>query len=102
MNELEQLENWYFSQCNGNWEHQYGITIGTLDNPGWRIEIDLSGTELETKSFNVYEKGTSARSIVDDPDWFLCKVEDQKFIGACGPFHLMTVLNIFLNWKMDR
>ncbi len=40
------LENWYSSQCDGSWEHFYGIKIETLDNPGWAVEIDLCETEL--------------------------------------------------------
>jgi len=101
MNELEQLQQWYFSQCDGDWEHEFSITINTLDNPGWRIEIDLDGTDLEQKSFSVLEKGTGKESVMDSTDWFHCKVENQKFMGACGPFHLTTVLEIFLNWKMS-
>ena len=25
-----------------SWEHQYGVKKGTLDNPGWRVKIDLN------------------------------------------------------------
>jgi len=39
MDLLEQVEDWYSSQCNGDWEHQYGISIDTLDNPGWSRSI---------------------------------------------------------------
>lgn len=31
---LERLERWYAAQCNGDWEHTYGVKIGYLDNPG--------------------------------------------------------------------
>ena len=41
------LQDWYKNQCNDEWEHDYGITIGTLDNPGWDVKIDLIGTSLE-------------------------------------------------------
>ena len=41
------LMNWYAQQCDGDWEHENGIKIGTLDNPGWYIKIMLGGTELE-------------------------------------------------------
>jgi hypothetical protein len=33
------LQRWYTAQCDGGWEHHYGITIGTLDNPGWYSEL---------------------------------------------------------------
>jgi Immunity protein 53 len=40
MNDLEiglltQLQSWYVAQCNGDWEHTCGISIETVDNPGW-------------------------------------------------------------------
>jgi hypothetical protein len=38
------LAEWYIKNCNGDWEHQYGVKIETLDNPGWHVEIDLIGT----------------------------------------------------------
>lgn len=57
MNELVQTQDRYLSQCNGDWEHQCGLKIRTLDNPGWSIEIDLAETELETRSFDAVEKG---------------------------------------------
>ena len=47
MSTLARLEAWYLRQCNGDWEHLYGVTIETLDNPGWSVTIDLTGTKLE-------------------------------------------------------
>jgi hypothetical protein len=41
MNALSYLEKWYRSHCNGEWEHAEGISIGTLDNPGWSIAVSL-------------------------------------------------------------
>jgi hypothetical protein len=31
---LPKLQTWYTEECNGDWEHQFGVDIGTLDNPG--------------------------------------------------------------------
>lgn len=39
-NLITQLQNWYKSQCDGIWEHEYGLDISTLDNPGWRVHIN--------------------------------------------------------------
>jgi hypothetical protein len=30
---------WYTKQCNGDWEHSYGIRIDTIDNPGWSLTL---------------------------------------------------------------
>jgi hypothetical protein len=100
MDELTEIQNWYLSNCNGDWEHEYGIAIETLDNPGWSITINLEETELENKVFTEIEHGFAPKE--DDVDWYLCKVEDNKFIGRCGPLHLKTVLSIFLYWKSNN
>jgi hypothetical protein len=34
---IERIQKWYLEQCNGDWEHSYGIEITTMDNPGWYI-----------------------------------------------------------------
>ena len=98
MDELAHLQKWYFSQCNGDWENGAGVRICTLDNPGWSIDIDLSDTDLEGKSFNITEKGVGKESVEGDRDWYSCKVDNNIFIGRCGPLNLATVLRIFLDW----
>ena len=44
---LERLQRWYLYRCDGDWEHSFGITIETLDNPGWMVTIDLQDTEWQ-------------------------------------------------------
>jgi len=93
MNVLAELQNWYQSQCNGDWEHEYGIEIGNLDNPGWEVKIDLIGTELENKQFKEIEIDNS------DDDWIFCKAEDSKFVSYADPQKLEKILQIFLEWS---
>lgn len=45
------LQGWYTAHCDGDWEHDEGIRIGTLDNPGWSLRIRLTDTAWETKPF---------------------------------------------------
>lgn len=45
MNDITWLEAWYQQNCDGYWEHSYGIEIETLDNPGWHVKIDLRETD---------------------------------------------------------
>jgi immunity protein 53 of polymorphic toxin system len=40
---LRRFQNWYQAHCNGDWEHHAGVTIDTLDNPGWSVRIHLTG-----------------------------------------------------------
>ena len=32
MNDMS-VEEWYSRQCNGEWEHGFGVEIATIDNP---------------------------------------------------------------------
>jgi hypothetical protein len=41
---IQGLQNWYLAKCDGDWEHEFGISIETLDNSGWMVTIDLSNT----------------------------------------------------------
>lgn len=90
---LARLQEWSVSQCNGDWEHTWGIKIDTLDNPGWRVRVDLGETELEKAPFETikidYEHTTN---------WVTCFIKDGQFNGRCGPNQLEKVLEIFLDW----
>jgi hypothetical protein len=98
MNALVHLQEWYMSQCNGDWEHTYGVKIGTFDNPGWWLEVELTHSELEGKSFATVEHGKPADSIEDDPDWFICQLKDNKFVAHGGPLNLNKMVEIFVTW----
>jgi hypothetical protein len=90
MSDLIWLQSWYASQCDGEWEHSHGISIITLDNPGWKVEIDLSGTKYPSLSRPVHEENYG-----DEVEWLRCWVEDRRFHAACGPQKLADVLEIF-------
>ena len=92
MSVLGELQKWYQSQCNEDWEHQFGVTIGTLDNPGWTITVDLEGTDLEGRSFQTIER------IESEQDWTECWVEGERFQGVGGPQKLEEILEVFLRW----
>lgn len=95
MNELQRIQAWYASHCDGDWEHAYGIRIDTLDNPGWVVEIDLRGTELEARAFATISRGDSDA----DVDWIHCKVESGKFVAHGGAGNLIELLRAFLDWS---
>lgn len=88
MNQIQLLQQWYESHCDGEWEHSFGIQISTLDNPGWDVTIDLNGTRLEQTEFNhSFERS--------ETDWVQCKIVDGQFLGVGGPLNLSTILEIF-------
>jgi hypothetical protein len=86
------LQGWYASQCDGNWEHDRGISIETLDNPGWRLRIELAGTALDSVPFVRLEVHRA------EHDWYVVWVEGSAFEAACGPLNLGDVIHIFRTW----
>jgi hypothetical protein len=88
---LQRLQQWYLAECNGDWEHSYGVKIETLDNPGWHVVIDLS----ETAWANLSVEPTPAVLDEDEPNWIHYKIHDGRFQGACGPIQLEELLNKF-------
>ncbi len=91
-NLLKWLQNWYLSQCDGDWEHEYGVKIDTLDNPGWTLSINLSGTECEEKTF------TPVNLCKNPENWIQCSVNDQTFEAAARPTNLIKIIEIFREW----
>ena len=94
MDHLSRLKNWYADQCDGDWEHSYGINLETLDNPGWWLRIDLIDTEVEHKAFTPIHRGDSD----DDLDWIHCKVESGQFHASGGMPNLPEMFETFLSW----
>ncbi len=94
MKTLEKLQQWYLSNCNGDWEHSCGVEIGTLDNPGWQVKISLAGTALESKSFVEVDH----RHAQDPYLWYRCWREENVWHAAGGPEQLVPILEIFLDW----
>jgi hypothetical protein len=92
MDALSLLQEWYSTQCNGYWEHQWGVKIDTLDNPGWMLEIDLIETRAAQRAL---ERNRIERS---EHDWIEYWVESKKFKAAMGPRNLAEAVRIFHNW----
>ena len=88
---LAKLQDWYLRQCNGAWEHAYGLSIGSLDNPGWSVEIDLSDTPWEKATWKdlIFERAPD--------DWVNCSKKGAEFKGYGDPKKLEFILNHFLS-----
>jgi hypothetical protein len=98
MDLIKRLQKWYISECNGDWEHTYGVQIGTLDNPGWIVDINLNDTAMENVPFSPVNYGVGAESIEDDGNWLYCEVDNMVFKGRGGPEKLEEIIKIFLDW----
>lgn len=93
------LSEWYQSQCNGDWEHRYGISIDTLDNPGWYIRIDLVDTGLEEVPFDTVESGEVGGDGTTFAHWYTCQISNGQFLASCGSLDLETAIKIFREWS---
>ncbi len=96
MNTLEKLQQWYQSQCDGDWEHGFGVKIETLDNPGWAVVIDLTDTKFFDRPFSEIQR------LEDETNWIHCRIRDSNFEGFGGSLNLDEILQIFLSWAVER
>jgi hypothetical protein len=87
------LEDWYGVNCDGDWEHGWGVRISTLDNPGWSLEVNLLGTPLAGAVFDAVREERSAN------DWVHCQLDAGVFKGYGGPKNLREILVRFLRWS---
>jgi immunity protein 53 of polymorphic toxin system len=97
---LVRLQDWYASNCDGDWEHSAGVRIESLDNPGWTVLLDIAGTPIEGCVLD--------RVVVDNSEenW-LHYWSDGNSIGAAGsPHRLRDALTVILDrvseWQMEH
>jgi len=86
---LRWIQQWYESECNGDWEHQYGVKIDTIDNPGWTVDIDLFETDLHDLQIEYCLEQSSER------DWLGISVTKHVFEGIGDPTKLELILERF-------
>lgn len=89
---MSRIETWYEAQCDSQWEHQFGVRIDTLDNPGWFVSIDLVDTKLENAAFTAVSQNRTER------DWMVCRLKGSKFVGYGEPKNLEEILTVFVDW----
>jgi hypothetical protein len=113
MDTLADIQDWFQKHCNGEWEHRYGISIETCDNPGWHVRISTKGTTLENKPFEMVSEDlpeewiNQALGLVKAPftcaepsseHWLICYVKGGEFNGVGDPSRLSQILGLFLDW----
>jgi len=92
MTSLERIQAWYAAQCNGDWEHDEGVSIATIDNPGWSVKVNLRETDLEGRQFSRIELERN------EQDWIHAWRTGSEFHIACGPLNLEEALALFCDW----
>ena len=88
----KRLQSWYAAMCDGSWEHQHGVRIDTIDNPGWLVRIDINGTGVKGKSFEAISIHRT------DADWIRCEIKGDTYEGVGGASNLTELLDVFLQW----
>lgn len=83
------LQDWYARHCDGDWEHDERIRIGTIDNPGWMLSINIADTELSGRTLP-WELADR-----DDDDWLHYRCEGDVFQAACGVSNFPQALAAF-------
>lgn len=94
------LERWYQEQCDDDWEQDHGVTIQTLDNPGWLVEADLQGVRPEAMATDrvlavVGEPPSDKNGNIGGTIWMTCEIRSGKFVGAGDPTQLRMLLTQF-------
>lgn len=92
IDDLSWLQEWFYENCDGDWEHNTNIEIVNIDNPGWSVSINVLETRLENKEFK------KIKDYRTENDWIYCNIEDKQFKAAGGPFNLLEILRIFRAW----
>ncbi len=93
---IEWLMTWYQSHCDGDWEHQHGIHIGTLDNPGWYLDVNLEDT---AKAGSIVPRKLIERT---ENDWVAIEVKDNMFKAHGGPGNLSEMIQLFAAFVEGR
>ncbi len=91
MDTLKKIEQWFQEQCNGSWEHEYGISIDTLDNPGWIVKIDLIKTKYCDLRLDQCQVNRT------QSDWISYQVKNSTFVACGGITNLYEIFDTFFS-----
>ena len=105
---IEGIQHWFYENCDGDWEHSFGLQITTMDNPGWDVKIDIRETVLEgLEIFEEFEGARTERDLLPanaydaNYDWYRIWIEQSMFRAYCAPKRLGFVLDIFLRYAKE-
>ncbi|WP_083448670.1 Imm53 family immunity protein [Actinoplanes rectilineatus] len=80
---------WYSEQCDGDWEHEFGIRLESLDNPGWNLRIDIGGTDLEGVLLAWFRRDYEVGR------WMMAYSDGVVFEANCDPSSLYLAVDEF-------
>ncbi|WP_035898448.1 Imm53 family immunity protein [Labrenzia sp. DG1229] len=97
---ISQIEKWFAANCDGDWEHQGGLTIKTLDNPGWSVRLDLDTIEHRfDDTVSRYNRPCSEDVISSEDDFVHYSFDAGKNVLSvyCSVGYLTEVLAFILD-----
>ena len=56
MNHIQEIRDWFEENSDGDGEHENGVLIQTIDNPGGMVDVNIVGTDLEDIHFELFSK----------------------------------------------
>jgi hypothetical protein len=76
--------------------------IGSCDNPGWWVKVNLVDTPLLGRSFAEVVENVDAERHALGAHWLSCRVEDGTWHGAGDESKLERILETFLTWAGEN
>ena len=93
---LDYLVAWYEDHCDDDWEHAFGVSLTTIDNPGWHLKVELTETGLEGSVIPLTRIDRS------DRDWVEVKCDGSIFEAYGGAGNLEELLVYFRDFSVRR
>lgn len=88
---LKWLEDWYAFNCDGDWEHSYGVTFIMKEHTGWSVAINVSNM--------IFSETNDSSKIICTPnnDNEQYQLNDGYFYGDTDSNNLSSLLDVFIN-----
>ncbi len=87
--EVDGLQEWYASHCDGDWEHGAGVRIQSQPQASWSIVLSLGGTTLEGATLPPPLGIGGVRVTIDSHD----------YLATCDADNLEASIRAFLDWS---
>ena len=88
MDILVWLSDWYEANCDGDWEHNAGISISSLDNPGWCFKVNITDTLCSGKLVSI-------SNFQSEIDWYEIKSDGYTFTAVGDTSKLIFLIEHF-------
>ena len=97
---FDRFQQWYAAQCQKGKSEAPAISMTSLDNPGWSLNIELTGTELAGGKMEPIDFDNG------DYDWLICNIyrknDEVSFSGVGDPSKLVVMLDQFVALALKR